>query len=222
MIFCSAMHFMIGNSLCSLPQKNQQISITYLNKLCNRREMGSTYIIYIQRYICAHTSVLIASPASSKIEWKSAYKANAKPQEFSIFARLYHRYIPYIYIQTIYTRYYHISLYTHVWRRSALYSLYLSAHIEIIFMGLLWRNFAKCLDNQLWEHAIPRRSVWTICRASWLQCAKVLLMTRSSSARLIDGVGGQIERCARVLLCFFYAVVLITIRNNGTRQSYIV
>lgn len=193
---------------CALPQKNQQISITYLNKLCNRREMGSTYIIYIQRYIRAHTSVLIASPASSKIEWKSAYKANAKPQEFSIFARLYHRYIPYIYIHTIYTRYYHISLYTHVWRRSALYSLYLSAHIEIIFMGLLWRNFAKCLDNQLWEHAIPRRSVWTICRASWLQCAKVLLMTRSSSPaslfrRLDDGVGGQIERCARVLLCFF-------------------
>lgn len=141
------MHFMIGNSLCSLPQKNQQISITYLNKLCNRREMVSTYIIYIQRYtrICAHTSVLIASPASSKIEWKSAYKANAKPQEFSIFARLYHRYIPYIYIHTIYTRYYHISLYTHVWRRSALYSLYLSAHIE----SFLWDCFGEISPNAL-------------------------------------------------------------------------
>lgn len=182
------MHFMIGNSLCSLPQKNQQISITYLNKLCNRRKMGSTYIIYIQRYIYAHTSVLIASPASSKIEWKSAYKANAKPQEFSIFARLYHRYIPYIYICTyhIYEILPYLSVYSCVTALCFVFFVFVGAH-RIIFMGLLWRNFAKCLDNQLWEHAIPRRSVWTICRASWLQCAKVLLMTRSrSAASLLD------------------------------------
>lgn len=154
MIFCSAMHFMIGNSLCSLPQKNQQISITYLNKLCNRREMGSTYIIYIHRYRRAHTSVLIASPASSKIEWKSAYKANAKPQEFSIFARLYHRYIPYIYIHTIYTRYYHISsVYSCVTALCFVFFVFVGAHRNHFygialakFRQMPWQSIMRACD----------------------------------------------------------------------------
>lgn len=92
------------------------------------------------------------------------------------------------------------------------------AHRIIFIMGLLWRNFAKCLDNQLWardpkEKCLNDLSSWLIAvRQSVINGTQFYCFYRWWSGR-------QIERCARV---FFSDFVLITIRKIGTRQSYIV